>query len=295
MFRSSGTRSVGLILVAVLSAVPSALAQNWPSFGFIPAGGRYNTAETIISTSNVSSLAPIWSFTGAGTYSASSAAVVSGVAYIASGDGEVYALNATTGAEVWSFRPTPFPAFVGSPAVSSGVVYDANYGTVYALNAATGAELWSYNLGGGDVYSSPTVANGTVYIACIIEASGCHGLYALNASTGAKIWNFASGSTDSFGSPAVANSVVYAPGGPTLYALNASTGSELWSFTPSGAEPESPAVVGGVVYLPTHPTGVLGGPIAFALNASTGAQLWSVTGGQWGEGMWGVRRLSRMA
>jgi outer membrane protein assembly factor BamB len=34
---------------------------------------------------------------------------------------------------------------------------------VYALNARTGAKLWSYATG-GQVYSSPAVANGVVYV-----------------------------------------------------------------------------------------------------------------------------------
>jgi eukaryotic-like serine/threonine-protein kinase len=35
--------------------------------------------------------------------------------------------------------------------------------TLYALNASTGTKLWSYTTGGG-VYSSPTVADGVVYV-----------------------------------------------------------------------------------------------------------------------------------
>ncbi len=278
MFRLSGSKRVGLILAAVLFAVPSALAQNWPTFGFVPAGGRYNTAETKISTSNVGSLAPIWNFTGAGTYSASSAAVVGGVAYVASGDGEVYALNATTGAQLWKFPAEPTSAFTSSPAVSNGVVYVANYGaTVYAINATTGAEVWSTNLD-GYVYASPTVANGIVYIACTYQVGSCPGLYALNASTGAKIWNFAAGSTFDFGAPAVANGVVYAAAGGTLYALNASTGAEEWSFPTSNSTATSPAVVGGVVYFGGVPAPNVIEPFAYAVNASTGKKLWSVSG-----------------
>ena len=61
-------------------------------------------------------------------------------------------------------------------------------GNVYALNASTGAKLWSFATG-GQVYSSPAVANGVVYI-----GSFDGNVYALNASTGAKLWSFATGS-----------------------------------------------------------------------------------------------------
>lgn len=72
---------------------------------------------------------------------------------------------------------------------------------VYALNATTGAELWSYATG-NQVYSSPAVANGVVYI-----GSDDGNLYALNAATGVKLWSYATGG--SVGDPVVANGMVY--------------------------------------------------------------------------------------
>jgi hypothetical protein len=51
--------------------------------------------------------------------------------------------------------------------------------------------------------SSPTVANGVVYI-----GSGNGRLYALDAATGAKLWSFPTGSQIG-SSPAVANGVIY--------------------------------------------------------------------------------------
>ncbi len=45
----------------------------------------------------------------------------------------------------------------------NGVVYVGSLNRAYALNARTGAKLWSYGTG-GQVYSSPAVANGMVYV-----------------------------------------------------------------------------------------------------------------------------------
>jgi len=53
------------------------------------------------------------------------------------------------------------------------------------------------------VFSSPAVANGTVYV-----GSEDNNVYALNATTGAKVWSFTTGSSV-YSSPAVANGVVY--------------------------------------------------------------------------------------
>ena len=68
----------------------------------------------------------------------------------AAGDGNVHALNASTGAMLWSY--TTGSTIESSPAVANGVVYiGSDDGNVYALNASTGALLWSYTrtIGGG--------------------------------------------------------------------------------------------------------------------------------------------------
>ena len=88
---------------------------------------------------------------------------------------------------------------------------------------------WSYTTG-GDVASSPAVANGVVYVG----SDDDNNVYALNASTGAKLWSYTTGGeVDS--SPAVANGVVYVGSyDGNVYALNASTGALLWSYTTGG-------------------------------------------------------------
>lgn len=68
----------------------------------------------------------------------SSPAVVRGVVYVGSGDGNVYALNAATGAVRWSHDTGG--VVNSSPAVINGTVYvGSDNSEVYALNAATGS------------------------------------------------------------------------------------------------------------------------------------------------------------
>ena len=161
---------------------------------------------------------------------------------------------------------------------------------------------WSYTTG-GDVTSSPAVANGVVYVGSCDD-----NVYALNASTGAKLWSYTTGG-DVYSSPAVANGVVYVGSyDDNVYALNASTGAKLWSYATGDSVDSSPTVANGVVYvgssatvraerqhrrpaveLPT-PAGDSSPAVAngvvyvgsdddkvYALNASTGAMLWSYT------------------
>jgi outer membrane protein assembly factor BamB len=88
--------------------------------------------------------------------------VANGVVYVAADNGNIYALNATTGTKLWSF--TTGSNVFSSPAVANGVVYvGSNDGNVYALNGATGTQLWSFTTG-GTVGSSPAVVNGVVYV-----------------------------------------------------------------------------------------------------------------------------------
>jgi uncharacterized repeat protein (TIGR01451 family) len=241
---------------------------------------RWNPYETAIGVGNAGNLQLKWKnpLGGNSGVPESEPAVVNGVVYFGSTDGNVYALNASTGAKLWSFAIGNLGS--SSPAVSHGVVYiGSNGGTVYALNANTGAKLWTY-AAGVPVATSPAVSNGVVYIGSNDETAPINDFFALNASTGVLLWSFSGvGPPTSFSSPAVANGVVYVAAGDELdrsydlYALNASTGATLWSFQ-SGAFFASPGVANGVVYI-----GSLDGNV-YALNASTGVLLWNyLTGG----------------
>ena len=214
----------------------------------------------------------------------SSPAVASGVVYVGSQDGNVYAFNASAGGTLWSNELGS--AVESSPAVVGGVLYvGSSGGSVFALNAFNGAILWSYQTG-GEVISSPTVVGGLVYIG---SADG--NVYALNITNGAKIWSSPIsaplGSGDLINaayygsSPAVANGAVYIGANDgTVYSLNATTGAKIWNYntnmevgnqlTTYSVE-SSPTDVNGVVYVGSDNGNV------YALNATNGGKLWSYT------------------
>ena len=86
-------------------------------------------------------------------------------------------------------------------------------------------------------------------------------------------WSYATGGAI-LGSPAVVNGVVYIPSYDSkLYALDATTGAKLWTYTTGSYSNYPVAVADGVVYLPS------GDYNLYALNARTGAKLWSYTTG----------------
>jgi PQQ-like domain/IPT/TIG domain len=117
---------------------PFLVNTNWTQFRYSPTHSGTNPYENVLSPSSVSGLALDWSFTTGGGVQ-SSPAVVNGVLYVGSNDGNVYALNASTGTKLWSFTTSNTGLSESSPAVVKGVVYiGSNGGHVYALNAATG-------------------------------------------------------------------------------------------------------------------------------------------------------------
>ena len=65
--------------------------------------------------------------------------MANGVVYIGSDDGNVYALNASTGAKLWSFAGG---GGYSSPAVANGVVYGVSEGNVYVFRLSTSADLF---------------------------------------------------------------------------------------------------------------------------------------------------------
>ena len=105
--------------------------------------------------------------------------ISSGIRYIAATpayhDGRIYfadqvdtfhCLEALDGEVVWGVPGVQH----GSPGIADGVVFfgegaDRDLGQVRALSCDSGAEIWSYQTGGGQIYSSPAITDGVVYIA----------------------------------------------------------------------------------------------------------------------------------
>jgi len=196
----------------------------------------------------------------------SAPAVANGKFFEGSGDGKLYALDATSGAPLWSFD-TGGP--VGSsPAFSGGIVYvGSDSGSLFAIKAATGKKVWSAPFAAA-VASSPAVSGGVVYV-----GSDDGSVAAFDAATGAPAWKRTFNGRAFRASPAVANGVVFISGdkgaNSTLYALDAGTGATKWSFT-SGAGMTDAAVANGVVYV-----AVGSGNTVYAIDAMTGNPVWN--------------------
>ena len=129
--------------------------------------------------------------------------------------------------------------------------------------------LWVFETG-DEVYSSPTVVDGVLYIGSVDR-----NLYAVDASTGTERWRYtADGAVTS--SPAVADGTVYVGSNDMrVHAVDALSGARRWIFDAGAVIHSSPAVDQGVVYVGSRDHNV------YAIDAQTGQERWRFTGGDW--------------
>jgi outer membrane protein assembly factor BamB len=202
----------------------SAASTDWTAYLNGPSHTSYNPAATSVTVPGVEAgnLQPVWRWTPPPSPNAgqptimATPTVYNGVFYVGVEDGIFYAVSEATQQILWSmFLGLRTPAAGGgcgnlaqgiystatvAPNPSNGVetVYvNSQDGNLYALNAATGAVEWksrvdtpSSTVDDYFAWSSPTVANGKVYVGI---ASWCDlplvsaGVIGFNQSTGADI------------------------------------------------------------------------------------------------------------
>ena len=192
-----------------------------------------------------------------------------GKVFVASSNGNLYALNATTLAQVWKFSTGN--KIWSTPAVDNGMVFVGSFDKkVYALDAATGNKKWSFNTQGA-IIATPVIDNGIVYV-----ASFDRHIYAMDEATGNLKWQFpASGQSGNepsewfWATPVISNGILYAPClDGKVYAVNTQDGSLVATFDLGAEIPSSPVVVAGKVIVATREAQI------YSLDASgTQAQL----------------------
>jgi outer membrane protein assembly factor BamB len=178
------------------------------------------------------------------------------VLYVAGNEGELFALDASTGTVRWSIPPESGISNQ-APTVAGGRVFQTRTFQVTAYDARTGEQLWEQPYG---TSASMTAARGKLFVPA-------DPIVALDQATGDVIWRTP---RDTFmeGAPAVTNGLLFVPSGAGLKALDVETGALVW--TAPAYSVWSPAVANGVVYA----SNVNGEWDAF--DAQDGTQLWSV-------------------
>lgn len=213
--------------------------------------------------------------------------------YVPSEDGFLYALDAETGDLEWEYE-VGYPVAT-APTIVDGIVYVADNpresgieGWVHAVDAETGDEEWTFESADLWFNSSPTVADGTVFIG---NDDGT--VYALDADSGGTEWTFTDPQEQVISATTYHDGVVYVgtdQDGPdttdlpaVLYAIDAGTGDEIWSFSIGPEEGDwrfhsSPTVAGETVFIGSQNGTVYGIDINSGEDVwdfETGAAVWS--------------------
>ena len=123
--------------------------------------------------------------------------------------------------------------------------------------------VWRFDTA-GELYSSPAVANGLIYI-----GSKTGFIYALDGNDGTERWRVDLGDYIVRSSPAVVDNVVYIGAGYSLFALDADTGVPGWEGSSAFSGSSSPSVLSGTIYIASQSSTV------YAYDALSGKQIWS--------------------
>ena len=254
-----------LVLAVLLSATAAgpasaASVHTWTQFGYAYTKSGYNPTETVLNTSNVSRLKPVWHKTVASTMNGTP--IVSATTVYALGwNGDLSALRRSDGTVLWttSLGGTELAQF--APALYGNVVVvpvdGAGSWWMVGLNATTGATIWKRALA-GEPFAEPTTYGDNVYF-----ATGDY-LYDLNAATGAVRWRELLTPDPTAYYPGIFGPVAVSGGGQFvvaasldgwLYELNAKTGALVWKIKVGlGIYRGGPAIYNGIIYVPESRT-----------------------------------------
>jgi eukaryotic-like serine/threonine-protein kinase len=180
---------------------------------------------------------------------------------------------------LWTFRETNFTPsdFSSSPAIVGNRVYVASAnvdvvgrsGFVYCLDATTGKRIWQVPTT-QEVYCSPAVVDGRVYVGEGLHENTGSIFRCLDARNGNLLWQFKVNS-HAEGPPTIKDGRVYfGAGDDGLYCLDAITGQLIWQF-PGYHIDESPVISGQVLLVGSG----YDRASYLAINIRTAKVLWS--------------------
>jgi outer membrane protein assembly factor BamB len=234
---------------------------DWPLFGYDP--GHTGYVDAAVQARPIQGKVS-WTRQPGSLFSSPIAG--QGLVYIASTDGNLYALRQDSGAIVWHTHINSYLTDA-TPALEGKVLFVAEEGTTLAaLNALTGARYWAVPLA-EKIQAPPLVVGSRVLVASLTT------LWVLDAASGRLLWKYHYGAVGwpTTASPTVVGTTVYFGSGSStkLWALNLLNGHVLWSFDTHDRITGAAIVQGQMVYVATWQGTI------FALARTTGALRWS--------------------
>jgi len=167
--RSFLTRAIVMAGVLTLSACSS--APDKPKANELPALGSAAASHPIT---------PIWSNRVGQVKTPLSLAVTAGHVAVASSDGVLVLINATTGQDAWRLAlNAPLQAGVGTDGARFAVITESNE----VIAVESGRVVWRYRLN-ASTYTAPLVAGGRVFVMTADRT-----VLALDGATGQRLWS----------------------------------------------------------------------------------------------------------
>ena len=211
------------------------------------------------------------------------------VAYVATADNLLLALDAESGNELWRFA-AEFSIWA-QPTYHEGTLFVSSLDRhLYAVNAEDGSQKWATELTGA--MSAQPVINAEDNL--VYAASYDRAVHALDMDSGEEAWSVQA--TDwVWSAPALADGKLYfGDSSGNVFAVDASSGDLLWQsgvhamntvagatqnppLTIKGAIQASPVVQDGVVYVASLGNEESEEGLLVALDAETGEELWQTT------------------
>ena len=206
--------ALGSAVAAALLVAVAPIWADWPMYGHDEA--RSGVADG----AGPSILEVQWAVELGGRVD-SSPAVSDGVVYVGTTEGDVCAVDASTGAIIW--RQGLGGPVTSSPCVAEGLVFIGCVDTfAYALDAATGTVVWRQRLG-GPVVASPAFHESNTY-----WASTPGRVVALRPADGSEVWT-RNLQARVVASPCLGNGALYIGDmDGTLHALRLGDGASVW-------------------------------------------------------------------
>lgn len=190
------------------------------------------------------------------------AAIVDGVIYVGSFDGNLYALSLADGVEKWKFHTEL--GFKAAPAVRDGVVYIGDVdGKFYAIDAAGGKEKWAVASG------AEINAGANFYRDHVLFTSQDGGFYCLQPNDGKLVWKYTIDNMIQCSPTVVENRGFLAGCDGKLHVVDLDKGEAAALVDIGDPTLSTPAALGDTVYFGTQ------GGRFLAVDWRQAKQLWS--------------------
>jgi outer membrane protein assembly factor BamB len=212
-------------------------SQDWPIF-------RGNPWQTGVANSSLpDKLAIRWKFKTNDSIEGT-AAIVNGIVFFGSMDGNLYALDLASGKEKWRYKANG--PIKGGPSVHADQVFVGDVdGIFHCVDVTNGKKRWTFNAG-AEVTSGGNFSDDTILFGSYDENLHCL------SKDGKELWKANVPGGPVLASPVVAAGKTFCSGcDSTLHIIDTKTGKELGSVQLDGQTGASAAVVGDDLYIGT--------------------------------------------